>query len=152
MNKKSTHIPNLSIGEISRRSGLPVSTIHYYESKGLINCSRSASNHRRYSSDVLRYLAVIKVAQRTGISLVEVYEALGPYKPGKRLTAKDWRAIAAQWRNDLDERIKNLQRLRDELDSCIGCGCLSLKECPLRNPGDNLSTEGPGARILEREA
>ena len=140
----------LGVGEVARRSGLPISTIHFYESKGLISSTRTSGNQRRYTADVLRYLAIIRVAQRAGIPLGEIAEALGPYRPGVSLTARQWRDVASRWSWELNERILNLQRLRDELDSCIGCGCLSLKECPLRNPDDELSQQGPGARILER--
>ncbi|CAB3677902.1 redox-sensitive transcriptional activator SoxR [Pseudomonas aeruginosa] len=141
----------LTVGEVSQRSGLPVSTIHFYESKGLIQSERTSGNQRRYSPAILRYLAIVKVAQRAGLSLDEVLDALGQYQPGVHLTAAHWRRVASRWREDLDDRITQLMRLRDELGGCIGCGCLSLKECPLRNPGDILAGQGPGARILERE-
>ncbi|WP_251976177.1 redox-sensitive transcriptional activator SoxR [Salinicola avicenniae] len=140
----------LSVGEVSRRSGLAVSAIHFYETKGLIGSVRSPGNQRRYFPNVLRYLAIIKVAQRTGIPLGEIGEALGPYEPGARMTADDWGRVATHWRSALDSRIRDLERLRDELDGCIGCGCLSLEACPLRNPDDTLSREGPGPRIFER--
>lgn len=140
----------LTVGEVAHRAGVPVSTIHFYESKGLIASTRNAGNQRRFASVVLRYIAVIKVAQRTGIPLEEIKEALGRYPPGSKLTAVQWRELSTRWRTNLDERITKLTRLRDELDSCIGCGCLSLDECPLRNPQDALGAEGPGPRILER--
>lgn len=141
----------LSVGDVAKRAGLPVSTIHFYEAKGLISSTRSNGNQRRYTPDVLRYLAIIKVAQRVGIPLSEIGEALGAYQPGSRLTVESWQAVASRWRRELDERIRTLERLRDELDGCIGCGCLSLDVCPLRNPGDELGDLGPGARILERQ-
>lgn len=140
----------LSVGEVARRAGVPVSTIHFYESKGLIASVRSAGNQRRFAAVVLRYIAIIKVAQRTGIALEDIKDALGRYPMGSKLTAAQWRALSSRWRATLDERIRKLVRLRDELDGCIGCGCLSLKDCPLRNPQDVLGQEGPGARILER--
>lgn len=140
----------LTVGEVSQRSGLPVSTIHFYESKGLIESERTSGNQRRYSPAILRYLAIVKVAQRAGLSLDEVHQALGQYKPGVQLTASQWRRVASKWRQDIDGRIQTLTRLRDELGGCIGCGCLSLKDCPLRNPGDILGEQGPGAHILER--
>jgi len=99
---------------------------------------------------VLRYIAIIKVAQRTGIPLDEIKTALGRYPAGSKLSAAQWRELSSHWRKDLDERITKLERLRDELDTCIGCGCLSLANCPLYNPRDTLGQEGPGARILER--
>ncbi len=140
----------LSVGDVARRSGVAVSAVHFYESKGLITSERSAGNQRRYAPDVLRYLAIIKVAQRAGITLEEIRKAIGQYAPGVRMTAAQWRAVTSKWRLDLNARIQRLTRLRDELDGCIGCGCLSLKQCPLRNPDDILGQEGPGARILER--
>lgn len=140
----------LTVGEVARRAGVPVSTIHFYETKGLITSTRNAGNQRRFASVVLRHIAVIKVAQRTGIPLEEIKEALGRFPAGSKLTAEQWRELSSHWHASLDERIKKLTRLRDELDSCIGCGCLSLEECPLRNPQDALGAEGPGPRILER--
>jgi MerR family redox-sensitive transcriptional activator SoxR len=140
----------LSVGEVALRSGVAVSTLHFYESKGLISSVRTEGNQRRFTPGVLRYIAIVKVAQRAGIALEEVRQALGEYRPEVRVTAAQWRAVASRWRRAMDERILQLQRLRDELDSCIGCGCLSLKDCPLRNPGDALAQQGPGPRILER--
>ncbi len=140
----------LTVGEIAQRSGVPVSTIHFYESKGLIASTRNAGNQRRFAAITLRSIAIIKVAQRTGIPLEEIKQTLGRYPPGKKLTAAQWRAMSSRWRDSLNARIERLTRLRDELDSCIGCGCLSLKDCPLRNPADELGAQGPGARILER--
>ncbi|MFA5496170.1 MAG: redox-sensitive transcriptional activator SoxR [Porticoccaceae bacterium] len=140
----------LTVGEVSRRSGLPISTIHFYESKGLIYSTRTQGNQRRFPAVVLRYIAIIKVAQRTGIPLEEIKEALGRYLSGSKLTGAQWRELSSRWRKNLDERITKLMRLRDELDGCIGCGCLSLKECPLRNPGDVLGEKGAGPQILER--
>ena len=141
---------SLSVGEVARRSGVAVSTIHFYESKGLIKATRSEGNQRRFSGIVLRYISIIKVAQRTGIPLDEIRAALGELPPDSKLTAAQWKSLSARWRQTLDERIKRLTRLRDELDNCIGCGCLSLQDCPLRNPNDALAAEGPGPRILER--
>ncbi|MGB3067721.1 MAG: redox-sensitive transcriptional activator SoxR [Ottowia sp.] len=140
----------MTVGEVSHRAGVPVSTLHFYESKGLIASMRSEGNQRRFPSTVLRYIAIIKVAQRTGIPLEEIKEAIGRYPPGSKLTAAQWRALSSRWRESLDERIRKLTRLRDELNGCIGCGCLSMKDCPLRNPQDILGEEGPGARLLER--
>ncbi|CAB3696475.1 redox-sensitive transcriptional activator SoxR [Achromobacter sp. SIMBA_011] len=141
----------MTVGEVARRSGVPVSTIHFYETKGLIQSSRSDGNQRRFPGIVLRYIAIIKVAQRTGIPLEEIREAMSRFpQDGNRLSPAQWKALSSQWRANLDERIRKLTRLRDELDSCIGCGCLSLKDCPLRNPDDVLGRDGPGPRILER--
>ncbi|KXU37617.1 transcriptional regulator [Cephaloticoccus primus] len=140
----------MTVGEVAHRAGVPVSTVHFYESKGLIASDRSPGNQRRFDSVVLRYIAVIKVAQRAGISLEEIHEVLGRFPPGSKLTAAQWRGLSSHWRASLDERITRLTRLRDELDHCIGCGCLSLDACPLHNPQDKLGEEGPGPRILER--
>lgn len=140
----------LSVGEVAARSGVAVSAVHFYEAKGLIVSIRNAGNQRRYAPGVLRYIAIIKVAQRVGIPLGEIERVLGRYQPEAKAGKAQWSRAAAKWRESLDERIQKLQRLRDELNSCIGCGCLSLRDCPLRNPDDVLGTQGPGARILER--
>lgn len=142
----------LGVGDVARRSGVAVSTVHFYEAKGLIAASRSIGNQRRYAPIVLRTISIIKVAQRTGIPLEEIRAALSKYPPGSKLSAAQWKSMSREWRVALDERIERLTRLRDELDSCIGCGCLSLKDCPLRNPDDVLGTKGAGAQILERPA
>jgi MerR family transcriptional regulator, redox-sensitive transcriptional activator SoxR len=139
----------LSVGEVAARSGVAVSTLHFYESKGLIKSWRNRGNQRRYARDVLRRVALIKVAQRTGISLAAICRALKTL-PGERTpTADDWKKLSGAWRADLNDRIDRLTRLRDQLDGCIGCGCLSLDACPLRNPWDRLSEQGPGARLLD---
>lgn len=139
----------LSIGEVARRSGLAVSALHFYETKGLIRSWRNAGNQRRYHPDVLRRVSIIKVAQRLGIPLAEVAEALSRLPEGRTPTANDWRALSAHWRGKLNRRIELLTRLRDDLDGCIGCGCLSLQSCPLRNPDDLAARAGPGARLFD---
>ncbi len=139
----------LSVGEVAQRSGLAVSAIHFYEAKGLIVSRRNAGNQRRFGREVLRRLAIIKVAQRTGITLAELREAFATLPEHRAPNADDWRRLSADWRETLDERIRCLSQLRDQLDHCIGCGCLSLAECPLRNPGDELGEQGCGARLLE---
>ena len=136
------------MGELAARSGLAVSTIHFYEAQGLIGSLRTAGNQRRYPRDILRRVAVIKVAQRIGIPLATIREALGALPCGRTPTAADWRQLSSRWKKLLDERIDKLIRLRGSLSECIGCGCLSLKVCPLRNPDDALSAEGAGARLL----
>jgi len=139
----------LTVGEVARRSGVAVSALHFYETKGLIKSWRNAGNQRRYARDVLRRVALIKVAQKTGIPLLAIRRALKSL-PGERTpTAEDWKKLSAGWRADLNERIARLTRLRDQLDGCIGCGCLSLGICPLRNPQDTLGRQGPGPRILD---
>lgn len=139
----------LSVGDLARRSGVPVSTIHFYEAKGLIRSWRSGGNQRRYPRGILRWVAVIRAAQRTGIPLAEIREALSTLPPDRAPTAADWKRLSARWREELDTRIRKLTQLRDQLDGCIGCGCLSLTDCPLRNPGDSLGAQGAGARLLE---
>lgn len=134
----------LSVGEVARRSGVAVSTLHFYESRGLIASARTAGNQRRYPRAVLRRVAVIKVAQRMGVPLAEIVQALSALPAGDQPSQVDWAALSAQWRQQLDQRIQGLTQLRDQLDGCIGCGCLSLKACPLRNEEDCLAQSGPG--------
>jgi MerR family redox-sensitive transcriptional activator SoxR len=138
----------LSVGEVARRSGVPVSTLHFYESKGLISSHRTPGNQRRYARDVLRRVAFIRVAQRVGIALVEIRAALATLPATAAPSRADWRRLSAAWRADLNERIAQLQRLRDTLDDCIGCGCLSIDRCRLRNPLDKLAAKGPGPQRL----
>jgi len=140
---------DLSVGEVAARSGVAVSAIHFYEAKGLIRSRRNQGNQRRYAREVLRLVAVIKVAQRIGIPLAMIREALATLPHGRTPTAADWRKLSANWKRGLDERIEKMMQLRDSLTGCIGCGCLSLKVCPLRNPRDRLGEEGPGPRLLE---
>ncbi|GAA5101444.1 redox-sensitive transcriptional activator SoxR [Wohlfahrtiimonas larvae] len=150
------HVPKydtnrmMTVGEVSKRSGIPISTIHFYEEKGLIKSTRNSSNHRRFPSYVLRYIAIIKIAQLTGISLEDIKQSIGEFPTDHKLTKEGWEKISTQWKADLDRRITYLTRLRDELNDCIGCGCLSMDRCPLRNPNDILGEEGAGARILTR--
>ena len=139
----------LSVGEVAARTGVAVSALHFYEASGLIRSRRSAGNQRRYPREVLRRVAIIKVAQRTGIPLAEIQRALSSLPEGRTPTANDWKKLSSRWREDLDERIARLTRLRDQMDGCIGCGCLSLKNCPLRNPMDEVGEQGPGPRFLE---
>lgn len=139
----------LSAGQVAARSGVAVSTIHFYEEKGLVKGWRSTGNQRRYSRDVLRRVAIIKVAQRLGLPLSMIKQAIDSLPGGRTPTAKDWKRLSVEWRKELDRRIALLQKLRDQLDSCIGCGCLSLKICRLRNSWDRLSEEGTGPRLLE---
>ena len=139
----------LGVGELAARSGVAVSALHFYESKGLIHSMRTAGNQRRYARDVLRRVAVIKVAQRLGLPLATIRDALDSLPENRTPTAADWRRFSAGWKAELDDRIEHLVRLRDQLDGCIGCGCLSMKACPLRNPKDALATEGAGPRLLD---
>ncbi|MCC5883864.1 MAG: redox-sensitive transcriptional activator SoxR [Halomonas sp.] len=147
--KRKVPATDLSVGDVARRSGLAISAIHFYEAKGLIRSRRNAGNQRRFTRDVLRRVAIIKVAQRTGITLAEIRAAFDTLPEYHAPTAADWQRLSASWRQALDERIDRLTHLRDQLDHCIGCGCLSMGECPLRNPDDTLATEGAGARLLD---
>jgi MerR family redox-sensitive transcriptional activator SoxR len=139
------------VGQVAARSGVSVPTLHFYEAKGLISSWRNSGNQRRYAREVLRRVALIKVAQRTGISLASIKQALNSLPKGRTPTADDWKILSAKWRAGLDERIARLTRLRNQLDGCIGCGCLSLGVCPLRNPWDRLAEQGPGPRLLDPE-
>ncbi|AWH52540.1 redox-sensitive transcriptional activator SoxR [Stenotrophomonas sp. ESTM1D_MKCIP4_1] len=134
----------LSVGDVARRSGVAVSALHFYERKGLISSLRTAGNQRRYAREVLRRLAVIRVAQRVGMPLEAVARAFDTLPQGRAPTKADWARLSARWQQELDERIHMLQLLRDELTGCIGCGCLSLKRCRLANPDDVLGERGDG--------
>jgi MerR family redox-sensitive transcriptional activator SoxR len=140
--------PTLSVGEVARRSGVAVSTLHFYESKGLISSGRSAGNQRRYARDVLRRVAFIRVAQRVGIALADIEAALATLPATSAPSRADWARLSAAWRADLDGRMAQLKKLRDTLDDCIGCGCLSIDRCKLRNPFDTLAEQGPGPQRL----
>lgn len=140
----------LSVGEVATRSGVAVSTIHFYESKGLIPSWRNAGNQRRFPRGVLRRIATIKVAQRLGIPLEAIKQAFGALPTNRTPTPADWKNLSTAWKAELDERIRKMIQLRDQLTNCIGCGCLSMEECLLRNPQDTLSHEGAGPRLLER--
>lgn len=139
----------LTVGEIAERSGVAVSAIHFYEAKGLIGSIRSAGNQRRFHRSELRRIAVIKVAQRAGISLAEIGQALATLPSDRAVSAKDWARLSKRWKHELESRIHRLEALRDQLGDCIGCGCLSLDSCPLRNPMDELAEEGPGPHLLD---
>ena len=141
--------PQLSVGEVAERSGVAVSTLHFYESAGLIQSWRNAGNQRRYAREVLRRVAVIRVAQRAGISLADIRDALKGLPNERTPTSDDWKKLSARWRADLDDRIHRLTRLRNQLDGCIGCGCLSLDVCPMRNPADKCAKLGPGPQYLD---
>lgn len=146
--RNSINKRELTPGDVAQRSGVAVSALHFYESKGLITSFRNAGNQRRYTRDVLRRVGIIKIAQRIGIPLATISEHLMQFPPGKRMSPKEWKVLTAQWRQELDGRIEMLTRLRDDLDGCIGCGCLSMADCPLRNPDDQLSARGTGAILL----
>lgn len=138
----------LSIGAVAERSGVAVSALRFYEDKGLITAERTDGGQRRYHRDVLRRLAFISVAQRVGLRLDEIRDALDDLPDNASPVGEEWARLSASWRPMLDERIRLLEGLRDDLDSCIGCGCLSLDRCALYNPGDRAHAFGPGPRYL----
>ena len=138
----------LTIAEVARRSGVAASALRFYEQRGLIASHRTGAGHRRFPRAVLRRIAFIVFAQRIGLSLEEISEALARL-PFNRVPEKaDWARMSASWRARVDERIEELQRLRSGLTECIGCGCLSLQTCRLTNPEDRIAKAGPGARYL----
>jgi MerR family redox-sensitive transcriptional activator SoxR len=139
---------DLTPKEVATRSGVAVSALHFYEREGLIVSTSTAGNQRRYSRDVLRRIAFIRVSQRVGIGPTRIREALGTLPDERVPTKADWARLSRPWRADLDARIDQLERLRDDLDGCIGCGCLSLTSCSLYNADDELAAEGPGPRRL----
>jgi MerR family redox-sensitive transcriptional activator SoxR len=139
----------MTIGELAARSGFASSALRYYESLGLITATRTSGNQRRYERATLRRLAFIRSAQRVGLSLEEITEALQTLPGNRTPTKADWTRLSRQWRSRLNEQIERLERLRDRLDSCIGCGCLSLQKCTLQNPDDYVSSRGPGAVYLD---
>ncbi|HEY0710770.1 MAG TPA: redox-sensitive transcriptional activator SoxR [Polyangia bacterium] len=141
----------LTIGEVSRRSGVATSALRFYEERGLIRAERAESGHRRYRRDVLRKVAFIVFAQRVGLCLEEVAAALASLPAGVPPAGKDWARLASKWAARIDARIAELQRLREGLTACIGCGCLSLEVCRLANPGDRAADLGAGARYLMSE-
>lgn len=136
----------LSVGDVARRSGIAVSALHYYESRGLIRAERSGGNQRRYRRDVLRRIAFIRAAQQVGISLEEIAAALALLPEQRTPTKSDWSRLSRRWREQLDARIVALTELRDTLSGCIGCGCLSLQACRLYNQDDQLGRGGTGAQ------
>jgi MerR family transcriptional regulator, redox-sensitive transcriptional activator SoxR len=138
----------LKPGQVARRAGVAVSTLHYYEELGLIRSRRTAGNRREYRRDTLRLVAFIRASQTLGISLARIKRALDDLPHDNPPTKRDWARLARLWRDDLNHRIHQLTALRDNLANCIGCGCLSLTACPYTNPDDALSREGPGARRL----
>ncbi|GAA3803408.1 redox-sensitive transcriptional activator SoxR [Nocardioides panacisoli] len=139
----------LTIGQLSDRAGVATSAIRYYEAEGLIHSTRTTGNQRRYEQSTLRRVAFIKAAQRVGLTLEEVGEALATLPDNRTPTKSDWHRISKDWRPRLDEQIRRIELLRARLDSCIGCGCLSMKSCWLSNPDDVAAQRGKGAVLLE---
>ncbi len=138
----------LSIGEVAERTGVAPSALRYYESEGLLASTRTSGGQRRYPRAALRRIAFVRVAQRVGLSLDEIRHALASLPASRTPTKQDWGRLSALWRSRLDDQIAVLERLRDELTSCIGCGCLSLRSCTLYNPGDRAAALGSGPRYL----
>jgi MerR family redox-sensitive transcriptional activator SoxR len=138
----------LTVGQLAERSGVAVSALHFYERQELINSRRTSGNQRRYRRDTLRRVALIRIAQRVGIPLAEVRSALAGLPEGRTPNRADWENLSQRWHDELDERIRHLQQLRDEFTDCIGCGCLSLDRCRMANPFDKLSGHGAGPRRL----
>jgi len=138
----------LTVGELASRAGVTVSTLHFYERNGLITARRTSGNQRRYPRSTLRRVAFIRTSVRVGVPLATIKTALDSLPAGRTPTRRDWTRLSRHWRADLDARIEALVALRDGLDACIGCGCLSLQKCRLANPDDALAAEGSGARLL----
>jgi MerR family redox-sensitive transcriptional activator SoxR len=141
----------LTIGEVSARSGVAPSAVRFYEAEGLLASSRTSGNQRRYDRAVLRRIALIQGGRAAGISLAEIRAALDTLPPGRTPSRRDWQRFSRRWRDDLDGRIRTLEALRDRLSTCIGCGCLSIDRCDLLNPDDEASSAGPGAHYLEAD-
>ncbi len=137
----------ITIGEVSRRSGVAASALRYYEDRGLIKSERAGSGHRRYPRAVLRRIAFIVFAQRVGLSLDEIDTELGKLPSEGAPSGRDWSRLSREWTSRIDERIAELERLRVGLTECIGCGCLSLERCRLANPADRAARHGPGPRF-----
>jgi MerR family transcriptional regulator, redox-sensitive transcriptional activator SoxR len=144
----TTGTDGLTIGELSARTGVAASALRFYEAEGLITSTRTRGGQRRYARDTLRRVSFMRIAQQVGLSLDDIGLALASLPANRTPNRRDWARLSSSWRPKLDARIRLLERLRDDLSGCIGCGCLSLTTCPLYNPGDVLAAKGPGARIL----
>lgn len=138
----------LTVGEVAERSGFAASAIRYYEAEGLVTARRTDGGQRRFRREVLRRLAFVAAAKHVGLRLDEIKQALDSLPHDRTPTAEDWNRLSLAWRDRLDEEIAAIEKLRDGLDSCIGCGCLSLERCQLSNPGDEAASRGPGAAWL----
>ncbi|MET0132970.1 MAG: redox-sensitive transcriptional activator SoxR [Kibdelosporangium sp.] len=138
----------LTVGELARRAGVAVSTLHFYETKGLISSRRTAGNQRRFRRDTLRRIAFIRIGQRVGVPLGTIADVLARLPDGRVPTRADWAEVSETWRSELDTRIEQLLQLRDDFTDCVGCGCLSLDRCQLANNEDQLANQGPGPRRL----
>lgn len=141
-------VPELAVGQVAERAGVSVSALHFYERQGLLSSRRTTGNQRRYSRDVLRRVALIRIAQRVGIPLKDIADALGELPEGRTPNHDDWERLSRYWQESLDDRIRHLAQLRNQFSDCIGCGCLSLERCAMLNPDDALAAEGSGPRRL----
>lgn len=137
----------ITVGELSKRTGVNISALHFYEEKGIIKSTRNNRNQRQYERSVIRTISLIKIAQNLGFSLKEIQNSL-PKNKNNELSNDDWKNIGKAWKKLLLERVLKMQKLSDQLGECIGCGCLAMKTCPLRNPNDKLAQKGPGAHLL----
>jgi len=142
-------VSTLTIGQLAERAGVATSAIRFYETRGLLTSDRTTGNQRRYQQSTLRRVAFIRTAQRVGLTLEEIGDALATLPDGRTPTKADWNRLSQSWRPRLDEQIRRIELLRDRLEGCIGCGCLSLRSCALTNPGDDLAGLGPGAVLLD---
>jgi MerR family transcriptional regulator, redox-sensitive transcriptional activator SoxR len=149
MPKLADHI---TIGELAARSGVAPSALRFYEQRGLIRSERTSGNQRRYSRGQLRRVAFVRGAQRVGLSIGEIRDAMSTLPDNRTPTKADWERLSRSWQERLDAQIHDLERLKTRLTSCIGCGCLSLRRCALSNPDDAVATRGPGAVYLRDEA
>jgi MerR family transcriptional regulator, redox-sensitive transcriptional activator SoxR len=140
--------PLLTIGAVSERTGVAPSALRFYEAEGLIRSVRADNGHRRYHRDVLRRISFVRIAQQVGLSLEEIGAALASLPDNRTPNQHDWERLSASWRPRLDAQIAVLERLRDRLTGCIGCGCLSMRACKLLNPGDEAAERGPGPRYV----
>jgi len=143
---------NLTVGKVANRCGVKVSTLHFYEEKGLIRSWRNQGNQRRYKKDVLRRVSVIKAAQKVGISLADIKSAFANLPNNRTPNKDDWLALSTTWRDELTAKINYLEKLRSSLNGCIGCGCLTMSNCPIYNEDDKLASEGSGAVLLDRSS
>lgn len=141
----------LTIGDVSARSGVTASALRFYERRGLIRSTRSAGNQRLYHREMLRRISIIRVAQTLGLTLKEISEAMDELPDQRTPTKRDWEQLSKKWQRQLDERIAQMQRMRDKLSRCIGCGCLSLRSCALHNREDHIASDGSGPRFLLRD-
>lgn len=149
MTEKLVHEDALTVGAVAKRCGVKVSTLHFYENKGLIKSTRNSGNQRRYNKQVLRRVSLIKAAQKMGITLAEIKQQLDTLNGKTAPNQKDWQRLSIHWKDSLNQRIQTMEKLRDYLSGCIGCGCLSMDSCPLYNENDKLAALGNGAVLID---